>query len=119
MPENFVSGPRLGPGSPVVIVLHTPREKCWGVLEEISPAGIFVRGVDLGAFEDWIRAVSRDEPFHGPNSQFFPMWRVERVTLDQSEPGLPSMVEQAQSRTGLSVQAMLGLDGEIEENQPN
>src|SRR4051812_3168456 len=107
MPENLVSRTRIGPGSPVVVVLHTPREKCWGVLEEISPAGLFFRGLDLGAFEDWLRAVSKDEPFHGPNSQFFPMWRVERVALDQSEPGLPSMVEQAESRTGLSVQTLL------------
>jgi hypothetical protein len=111
MPENFVSGTRLGPGSPVLIVLHTPREKCWGILEEINPAGLFIRGLDLGAFEDWLRAVSKDEPFHGPNSQFFPMWRIERVTLDQSEPGLPSLAEQAETRTGRSVYALLGLDG--------
>jgi len=38
-------------GSPVVIVLHTPREKCWGILDEISPAGVFLRGLDLKALE--------------------------------------------------------------------
>jgi hypothetical protein len=39
-------------GSAVVIVLHSPREKCWGLLDEINQAGVFLRGLDLNAFDD-------------------------------------------------------------------
>ena len=37
MKETLDSGPGIGRGTAVVIVLHTPREKCWGVLDEINP----------------------------------------------------------------------------------
>ena len=52
-------------GDPVVLVLHTPREKCWGVLDEINPAGVFLRGLDLNAFDDWVSAIAHKEPFIG------------------------------------------------------
>ena len=47
----------MGSGTPVLLVLHTPREKCWGVLDEITAAGVFLRGLDLNAFDDWVSAV--------------------------------------------------------------
>ncbi len=42
---------------PILLVLQSPREKCWGILDEITAAGVFLRGLDLNAFDDWIRAV--------------------------------------------------------------
>ena len=53
MKETIDSGPGIGRGTAVVIVLHTPREKCWGVLDELNQAGVFLRGLDLNAFDDW------------------------------------------------------------------
>ncbi len=94
-------------GACVMLVLHSPREKCWGVLDEISAAGVFLRGLDLNAFEDWTRAVAHDEPFIGLTDLFFPMWRVERVTLDESAGEVPSLAEQFARRTGRSVQELL------------
>ena len=104
MTEN--SKPRNGiqPGAAVVIVLHSPREKCWGVLEEISAAGVFLRGLDLNAFDDWMRAVAHDEPFIGLTDLFFPMWRVERLSRDESAGGVPSLAEQFEQRTGRALQ---------------
>ncbi len=90
-------------GAAVVIVLHSPREKCWGVLDEINAAGIFLRGLDLNAFDDWTRAVAHGEPFIGLTDMFLPMWRVERLTRDESGGGVPSMAEQFEQRTGKSV----------------
>jgi hypothetical protein len=84
----------------VVAVLHSPREKCWGRLEEISPAGIFLRGVDLNAFDDLVRAIAHDEPFAGLTAVFFPLWRVERITLDERAGDLPSLAELFEARTG-------------------
>ena len=87
-------------GAVVVIVLHSPREKCWGVLEEINAAGVFVRGIDLNAFEDWTSAIAHDEPFIGLTDMFLPMWRVERLTRDESAGGVSSLAEQFEQRTG-------------------
>ena len=36
----------LKKGSPVLLVLHSPREKCWGMLDEVTSAGVFLRGLD-------------------------------------------------------------------------
>ncbi len=94
-------------GDPVVIVLHTPREKCWGLLDEISPAGVFLRGLDLNAFDDWVRAVAHDEPFMGVSNLFFPMWRVERISRDETSGEIPSLFDQVERRTGHTVQELL------------
>lgn len=87
-------------GAVVVIVLHSPREKCWGVLDEINAAGVFVSGIDLNAFDDWTSAIAHDEPFIGLTDLFLPMWRVERLTRDESAGGVPSLAEQFEQRTG-------------------
>jgi hypothetical protein len=94
---------KIETGEIVVIVLHSPREKIFGVMREISAAGVFVRGIDLNAFDDWARAVANDEPFFGMNDYFFPMWRVERITRDESSGEIPSMAEQFEQKTGLRV----------------
>jgi hypothetical protein len=90
-------------GVAVVIVLHSPREKVWGVLGEISAAGVILRGIDLNAFDDWTSAVAHDEPFMGLNDMFLPMWRVERLTLDENSGGVPSLAEQFEQRTGRKI----------------
>lgn len=108
--EDKISGKRahgIEAGAAVVVVLHSPREKCWGVLEEISAAGVFLRGLDLGAFDDWTQAVARDEPFIGLTDLFFPMWRVERVARDEAAGGVPSLSEQFEKRTGRRVEEQL------------
>ncbi len=89
--------------SVVILVLHSPREKCWGVLGDVNAAGIFIRGIDLNSFDDWLRSVVKDEIFIGPADQFFPMWRVERMTRDESSMGVPSLQEQFEQRTGRSI----------------
>ena len=93
-------GRGIGAGAAVVLVLHSPREKCWGVLDEISAAGVFLRGLDLNAFDDWVQSVAHDEPFVGLGDLFFPMWRVERLARDESAGGVPSLAEQFERRTG-------------------
>jgi hypothetical protein len=110
MKETLESGPGIGPGTAVVIVLHTPREKCWGVLDELNQAGVFLRGLDLNAFDDWVSALVHDEPFIGFGDLFFPMWRVERISKDETAAGVPSLCEQVEKRTGLTIQELLRTD---------
>ena len=100
----------ITPGTPVLIVLHSPREKCWGILDEINAAGVFLRGLDLNAFDEWIRSVVHHEPFIGLGSIFFPMWRVERVAKDESAGEVKSLREQAEQRTGLSLDELMNAD---------
>ncbi len=90
-------------GVAVILVLHSPREKCWGMLDEINAAGVFVRGLDLNAFDDWVQAIAHDEPFFGLSDLFFPMWRVERISRDESAGGVLSLAEQFEQRTRRSV----------------
>ena len=98
-------------GTPVLVVLHSPREKCWGILDEITAAGVFLRGLDLKAFDDWVRSVIHHEPFIGFSSLFFPMWRVERISKDEQTGEVPSLYQQAEQRTGLPIQQLVDDDG--------
>ena len=87
-------------GDVVIAVLHSPREKLLGVLDSIDPSGITVRTIDLGYFDDWCRAIASGEPHLEMLDNFFPMWRVERVSRDDGGSEVPSMAEQFRSRTG-------------------
>jgi hypothetical protein len=92
-------GKGIAPGAIVILVLHSPREKCWGALDEISAAGVFLRGLDLNAFDDWVQAIMHDEPFMGVSDLFFPMWRIERISRDEGAGGVSSLAEQFEQRT--------------------
>lgn len=89
---------RIKTGEPILIVLQNPREKVWGVLRELNQAGVFVRGMDLNSFDEFVRSVANDEAFYGLSEQFFPMWRVERISKDEADGEIPSMHEQFETR---------------------
>ena len=94
---------KIEPGELVIVILHSPREKLFGTLDEISTAGISVRAVELGYFDDWSRAIVSGEP-HLPMSDYFlPMWRVERVSRDEATADSSSLGEQFEQRTGRSL----------------
>ena len=110
MDEIEKSGTGIGPGAPVIVSLHSPREKIWGVLRELNAAGVFVRGIDLNTFDDWVQMIVRGERNMGLTHVFVPMWRVERVTLDESVDEIPSLAARFQSRVGLTVSEYLDAD---------
>lgn len=90
----------IEPGQIVIAVLHSPREKLLGVLGDISPAGITLRAIDLGYFDDWCRSMAAGEQHLAMTDYFFPMWRIERITRDESSADIPSMSAQFESRIG-------------------
>lgn len=92
---------KIKQGESVVIILQNPREKIVGILHEISAAGIFLRGVDLNYFDDWARSIAGGEPYLPMQDYFLPMWRVERISKDESSFEMPSMAEQFRQLTGL------------------
>lgn len=87
----------------MIVVLHSPREKYWGVLAEINAAGVFLRCLEINAVDDWARALAQGEAFIGFTDQFFPLWRVERITRDERSGEIPSLAEQFEARTGRRV----------------
>ncbi|MEP6742881.1 MAG: hypothetical protein ABJB61_10320 [bacterium] len=107
MDETPTENVRIQRGAMVILVLHSPREKCWGMLDEITPAGVFLRGLDLNAFDSWIHAVAHDEPFIGFGDLFFPMWRVERIAKDEAGSEVLSLSQQAERRTGRGVEELI------------
>lgn len=94
---------KIETGDSVVVILHNPREKIIGILHEINASGIFVRGIDLNYFDEWTRSIKNGEPFLQMQDYFFPMWRVERMTKDESSTEIPSMAEQFKQRTGFDL----------------
>ena len=98
---------KIESGEPILVVLQNPREKIWGILREINQAGVFLRGIDLNSFEDFVLAIRDESPFYGYNEQFIPMWRVEKLTLDTPDGDIPSLNEQFEQRTGTKLPNVL------------
>jgi hypothetical protein len=101
-------------GTPVIVILHTPREKSWGMLDEVTAAGVFLRGLDLNAFDDWVHSIVHNEPFVGVCDLFFPMWRIERISKDESSGGVPAMHQLLEQRTGRSMRQVLAFESDDE-----
>ena len=91
---------KIETGESVILFLQNPREKLVGVLHEINAAGIFLRCIDLGYFDEWMSAIKAEEPYLPMQDYFVPMWRVERLTRDEGSPAMPSMTEQFNRKTG-------------------
>jgi len=91
----------------IIVNLHSPREKIWGVLLSINSYGITVRGVDINSFQDWSRSVANQTETMGLSTMFIPMMRVEKVTLDESVGPFKSFSEQFHDRVGRSVLEVL------------
>jgi len=94
---------KIEPGESVIIILHGPREKLFGVLHEITVAGVYLRGIDLNYFDEWTRAIANGEQYLPMQDYFLPMWRVEKLTRDEASAGLLSMADQFAQRTGLNL----------------
>lgn len=91
---------KIESGETVVLVLHTPREKLLGIVDEIGPSGVFIKAIELGYFDDWCSSISRGEQYLPMSDQFIPMWRLERMSRDEGSAGTDSMAEQFEKRTG-------------------
>lgn len=96
------------PGMPVIVNLHSPREKIWGVLLQLAGAGVYLKGIDINTFDDWVRSIVRAERNIALTTVFFPMWRVERISLDQSLDDIPSFADRFFDRVGMSIDEYLG-----------
>lgn len=94
---------KIETGEVVTVILQNPREKIWGILREINASGVFIRGLDLNSFEDFVRAVGAGEVFYGFDEQFFPLWRVEKIVRDDANGDVPALRELFEQRTGYNI----------------
>ncbi len=100
----------MDPHSIVIVSLHSPKEKLWGELLSLHPAGITVRGIDLNSFDDFIVQVLHPEGERiGLPTLFFPMNRVERIALDEAIGSIPSLAEVFEQKVGRSLPDYLAL----------
>jgi hypothetical protein len=102
------------PGALVIATLCNPREKFWGMILALAPAGLSLSGAELASFEDLTVMVRDGEPFTAAVI-FFPMHRIERVELDLPDGSLPSLSQRFFTKTSLepSVALAPNLDQDI------
>ena len=105
MTSAELAGP-FQPGALVLVTLSVPREKFWGAILSLSAAGISLRGCELVSFEDFVAMTRSGEGFT-PGVVFFPMHRVERIELDASVNGLPSLAQRFAAEAGVEVTPLL------------
>lgn len=100
----------LAEGAPVVAYLQNPKEKVWGLLLSLGPAGIVMRGIDLAAFDDWMRQEARgDEMLLGLTTLFYPMHRVERIEKDETVGPVTSYADRFTREVGRTILDVLGV----------
>ena len=100
----------LSNGSIVVVHLVNPTEKLWGILEGLDATGVVLRGINLSSFDDWMLQAGREEPPSlGLGTTFTPLFRVERVFLDEQVGEVESYRQRFERSVGLSVEEFLGL----------
>ena len=85
----------------VIISLHSPKEKIWGILLDINPSGVTIRGIDLNSFDHFVSQINQlDAERVGLPTVFFPMTRIERISLDEPSGSIPSMAEIFERKIG-------------------
>jgi hypothetical protein len=102
----------MKPGSAVIVHLINPTEKFWGVLDSLEPVGVVLRGINLSSFDDWMAQVARKERRDqglGLVTMFVPLFRVERVFLDEQVGEVESYRQRFERRVGESIEHYLGL----------
>jgi hypothetical protein len=100
----------FAPSALVIANLVNPKEKFFGILLALSAAGVTIRAINLDAFDDWIHQVARDEE---PNldmvTMFVPLFRVERIFLDEPTGAIKSYSQRFEDVVGQTLYQFLGV----------
>lgn len=101
----------MEPGTFVLVHLHSPKEKYWGILGALSPAGVTVRGIDVDLFDDWARQYrSGSERELGAATLFFPLHRVVKIFEDSRIGTVAAYHERFFEMVGQDVRDVLRLE---------
>ncbi len=105
----------IQPGSLVIVHLINPTEKLWGVIQDLGLPGVMLRGINVSSFDDWMAQAARQgEQTLGLTTMFVPLFRVERIFLDEAVGEVESYRQRFSRRVGVSVEQYLGLAAEEE-----
>src|SRR5919206_4583228 len=92
----------------VILNLVNPKEKFFGVLLALSAAGITVRAINLDSFDDWVREVARGEESNlDLITMFVPLFRVERIFLDEPSGAIKSYAQRFEDAVGRTLHDFL------------
>jgi hypothetical protein len=110
----------IRPNNIVIVHLANPTEKFWGVLLDLGLTGLTMRSLNLSTFDDWMaQAVRPGDQTLGLSTMFVPLFRVERIFLDESVGEVESYRERFAKRVGVTVERYLGIESgegnEVEE----
>lgn len=95
----------------VILNLVNPKEKFWGVLRSMSTVGVTLRGINIESFEDWVRQIGRGEDQTlDLVTMFVPLFRVERIFLDEPVGPVPSYSQLFTEVVGMSPAKYLGFE---------
>ena len=98
----------MRPGSFVLVHLSGPREKFWGLLEQTDASGVTVRGLAVDGFEEWLREIAREgSSTFSPSTVFFPLHRVERISMDETLGEAVSLADRFRRQIGKDPRAFL------------
>jgi hypothetical protein len=101
----------FAPASLVIVNLVNPKEKFFAVLRALSPAGVTMRGINLDSYEDWIHQIARNDDLDlDLITMFVPLFRVERIFLDEPSGAIKSYTQRFEEIVGISLSTFLGLD---------
>ena len=93
-------------GHCVVVYLGNPREQIFGMLVQMNASGVVLRGLSIGSVDDWLRELSpewaEESAGYGLATTFYPMHRVEKMSLDEPSYGAAAIHERFEQRTGFS-----------------
>ena len=98
----------IRPGSIVIVHLINPTEKFFGVLQDLAVVGITFRGINLNSFDDWMAQAARPgDQTLGLSTVFVPLFRVERIFLDEAVGEVESYRQRFLKRVGIDVEKYL------------
>ena len=101
----------IRPGSIVIVHLINPTEKFFGILQDLAVAGVTFRGISLSSFDEWMaQAVRPGDQTLGLSTVFVPLFRVERIFLDEAVGEVESYRQRFSKRVGIPVERYLGLE---------
>ena len=100
----------FGDSALVIVNLVNPKEKFFGVLSSLSAAGVTARAINLDSFEDWVRQIARGEELEiDLLTMFFPLFRVERIFLDEPAGTIKSYSQMFEDVVGKPIREYLGI----------
>jgi hypothetical protein len=72
---------------------------------------VMLRGINVSSFDDWMAQASRGgDQTLGLSTMFVPLFRVERIFLDEAVGEVESYRQRFQQRVGVRVERYLGLE---------